>query len=338
MKVKYQVFISSTYKDLIEERQAAVEAILKAGHIPAGMELFKSGKTQLETIKKWIDESDIYLLILGQRYGSIDQESGKSYTHIEYEYALSKKMPVFAILVDKIVADNKVTSGYPTEDIFENEYIDLYETFLSFIKTKVVSFANNIDSIKLRIHENINDFQDEYNLVGWSKGSQYNYEELLSEINELRKENSIIKEKEIKSTNISEEMVNQVISSMDKLFTVILTTSLSDRNGQRWNYTKKTTEITIKYSELFALISPFLMDHPNEKKAKDIFERELKSFSKANGESPDISNQNFQSFKLHFIEINLIKVAYSKTTNGSMGLFWSLTMLGEKIMFKLRKI
>jgi len=51
MKVKYQVFISSTFKDLIEERQAAVEAILKAGHIPAGMELFKSGKTQLETIK-----------------------------------------------------------------------------------------------------------------------------------------------------------------------------------------------------------------------------------------------------------------------------------------------
>lgn len=40
MKKKYQIFISSTYQDLKEERQAAVEAILKAGHIPAGMELF----------------------------------------------------------------------------------------------------------------------------------------------------------------------------------------------------------------------------------------------------------------------------------------------------------
>ena len=43
MNKKIQVFISSTYTDLIEERQAAVEAILDAGHIPAGMELFKAG-------------------------------------------------------------------------------------------------------------------------------------------------------------------------------------------------------------------------------------------------------------------------------------------------------
>jgi len=40
---KLQVFVSSTYRDLKPERQAAVEAILKAGHIPAGMELFSAG-------------------------------------------------------------------------------------------------------------------------------------------------------------------------------------------------------------------------------------------------------------------------------------------------------
>jgi hypothetical protein len=52
MKKKLQVFISSTYKDLRDERQAAVSAILKAGHIPAGMELFTSGdESQMETIK-----------------------------------------------------------------------------------------------------------------------------------------------------------------------------------------------------------------------------------------------------------------------------------------------
>ncbi|PBO90032.1 hypothetical protein CI711_19850 [Shigella boydii] len=43
MNRKFQVFISSTFTDLIEERQAAVSAILTAGHIPAGMELFKPG-------------------------------------------------------------------------------------------------------------------------------------------------------------------------------------------------------------------------------------------------------------------------------------------------------
>ena len=94
MNKKLQVFVSSTYTDLIEERQAAVEAILDAGHIPAGMELFKAGnESQLKTIYKWIDQSDVYMLILGGRYGSIENKTGKSYTQLEYEYALSKGIP-----------------------------------------------------------------------------------------------------------------------------------------------------------------------------------------------------------------------------------------------------
>jgi hypothetical protein len=89
---KLQVFISSTYIDLEGERQAAVEAILDSGNIPAGMELFKAGnETQLKTIERWIDESDVYLLILGGRYGSIEEKSDKSYTRLEYEYAVKKE-------------------------------------------------------------------------------------------------------------------------------------------------------------------------------------------------------------------------------------------------------
>ena len=77
MKRKLQVFISSTYSDLKEERQAAVEAILKAAHIPAGMELFTAGnKSQMATIERWIDESDVFMLILGGRYGSIETNHG----------------------------------------------------------------------------------------------------------------------------------------------------------------------------------------------------------------------------------------------------------------------
>ncbi len=83
MAKKLQIFVSSTYKDLIAERQAAVEAILTAGHIPAGMELFSAGdESQLETIYRWIDESDIFMLLLGGRYGSIEKTSGKSYTQL----------------------------------------------------------------------------------------------------------------------------------------------------------------------------------------------------------------------------------------------------------------
>jgi len=91
-KRKLQVFVSSTFIDLKEERQTAVQAILEAGHIPVGMELFIArDESQWDIIKEWIDESDVYMLIIGGRYGSIEPKSGKSYTHLEYEYALSVK-------------------------------------------------------------------------------------------------------------------------------------------------------------------------------------------------------------------------------------------------------
>ena len=77
------------------------------------MELFKAGKSQMETIRKWIDESDVYMLILGGRYGSIEKESGLNYTRLEYKYALSKDMPIFAI----VLSDSFLTQKIPSLDL-----------------------------------------------------------------------------------------------------------------------------------------------------------------------------------------------------------------------------
>lgn len=40
MEKRYQVFISSTFEDLKEERKAIIETLLNAKYIPAGMEMF----------------------------------------------------------------------------------------------------------------------------------------------------------------------------------------------------------------------------------------------------------------------------------------------------------
>lgn len=170
MNKKYQVFISSTYIDLKNERQAVVEAILKAGHIPAGMELFKSGKSQWNTITKWIDESDIYILILGGRYGSIDLETGKSYTQLEYEYALSKNMPVFAIIISDEWTSSKVKEADNYEDIIETNNKSKYSNFKDEVYTKIIAPASSIAEVKLAVHENIHQFEGEYNLKGWIRG------------------------------------------------------------------------------------------------------------------------------------------------------------------------
>lgn len=90
MKKKYQVFISSTYNDLQEERAAVTQCLLEMNCIPVGMEQFPaSNLSQMEYIKMMLDDCDYYILILAGKYGSCD-ERGIGFTENEYDYALHK--------------------------------------------------------------------------------------------------------------------------------------------------------------------------------------------------------------------------------------------------------
>ncbi len=98
---KYQVFISSTYADLVEERKKILDVLFMADCIPAGMEAFVAADTeQFEVIKKVIDLCDYYVLIIGKRYGSIHPDTGKSYTEMEYDYAIEQGIPVLVFAID----------------------------------------------------------------------------------------------------------------------------------------------------------------------------------------------------------------------------------------------
>ena len=85
MNKKYQVFVSSTFMDLIDERQEVMQALLELDCIPVGMELFPAAdEDQWTLIKGLINDCDYYVLIIGGRYGSLGP-SGKSDTQMEYE-------------------------------------------------------------------------------------------------------------------------------------------------------------------------------------------------------------------------------------------------------------
>jgi Domain of unknown function (DUF4062) len=99
MDKRYQVFVSSTYMDLQEARAEVIQALLELDCMPAGMELFPAANDeQWNWIKRVIDESDYYVVILAGRYGSMSIHSGLSYTEMEYRYALETKKPVIGFL------------------------------------------------------------------------------------------------------------------------------------------------------------------------------------------------------------------------------------------------
>jgi Domain of unknown function (DUF4062) len=97
VRPKYQVFISSTYADLHDERHAVTVEILKARHIPAGMENFSASDDRgWKVIEKTIDVTDYYVLLIAGRYGSVDPATGVSWTEREYDYARARGVPVLA--------------------------------------------------------------------------------------------------------------------------------------------------------------------------------------------------------------------------------------------------
>lgn len=99
MDVKYQIFVSSTYNDLRNERDAVKKAILEMSHIPVGMEMFSAGdETQWAMIQRRIDSVDYYVVLIAHRYGTRDGST--SYTEKEYDYAISKSIPVLALVIE----------------------------------------------------------------------------------------------------------------------------------------------------------------------------------------------------------------------------------------------
>ncbi|HEQ3486958.1 TPA: DUF4062 domain-containing protein, partial [Vibrio cholerae] len=184
----------STYEDLKSDRQAAVSAILKSGHIPAGMELFTSGdKSQMDTIRRWIDESDVYMLILGGRYGSVEPITQVSYTELEYDYALEQGKPLFAVVINEEALEVRVKE-YGTS-LIEKENPKQLKTFREKALSNISSFFSDEKDIRLCVYESLSDFAANRDLKGWVSSDEVtNSQSLLDEISALRLENDQLRQ------------------------------------------------------------------------------------------------------------------------------------------------
>jgi len=144
---KFSIFISSTYEDLKKERQALLGVALENNFIPVGMEQFHAAPTsQWNIITKMIDECDFYLLVIGGRYGSIDEETGISYTEKEYNYAKTKGMPVLVLIKESsAITESEKDTG---DDKYEK--MKRLDEFRERVKNdrNTVDFFTDINSLK----------------------------------------------------------------------------------------------------------------------------------------------------------------------------------------------
>lgn len=246
-KIKYQVFLSSTYMDLSKERKQVLDVLLMADCIPAGMESFvATDDEQFNVIKKVIDLCDYYILILGRRYGSINKQTGISYTEMEYNYAMDKGIPVLVFSLDDSVQleDEKIE----TDDILKGK---LAEFKIKAMQNRLASVWHDSSELLGKVAISIMQAKNEIERPGWSRGATINNEDLLKQILSLKNENEALKKQIATVTNLEKEPdLNQ--SFYKKKISLHFTERIYIFTGST-TIKEETMEVTL--SELFKFLS-----------------------------------------------------------------------------------
>src|SRR6266700_2792061 len=165
---KYQVFVSSTFRDLQEERRQISWEILKIGFIPVGMENFSAmDERGWETIASAIEQSDYYVLIIGALYGSKDAY-GKSWTQREYEHARQQGVPILAFIRElNAVPGDMVERGPDKEPL---------DSFIQMVRAeRLIEEWTTIDDLRARVHVALmmqvrRDGERDHSRPGWYRG------------------------------------------------------------------------------------------------------------------------------------------------------------------------
>lgn len=184
MEKKYQVFISSTYTDLIEERKRVRDTILSMLHFPVGMEIFGAAdEEQWEIIRDTIDSSDYYVLLVAHRYGSVITEgvdAGISYTEKEYRYAKEKGIPILAFLIDEKVPVQPAN--------IEKDNLEKLEAFKKEVKAgRLVEWWITPDDLAQKLSISLHKQIERKKRPGWVRTDSFSIEESHAEILTLNK-------------------------------------------------------------------------------------------------------------------------------------------------------
>ncbi len=181
MDKRYQVFVSSTYEDLIEERQQVMQALLELDCMPSGMELFPAAdEDQWTLIKRVIDDCDYYIVIIGGRYGSVNS-SGINYTQMEYEYAIEQSKPVIAFLhknPGKLIADKTEKDPDKAEKLAE---------FRKLAQNKMVKYWVSASDLGSVVSRSLVKWIKSNPAVGWVKADNIVDKDMIQENLQLRK-------------------------------------------------------------------------------------------------------------------------------------------------------
>ena len=336
---KYQVFISSTYTDLKEARQYVLEGILSLNHIPNGMELFPASNiSSWNLIKQIIDNCDYYILIIGDKYGSISDD-GISFTEREYDYAIENELPIIAFLND----DDNIGKS-KTE--LDPEKILKLKKFKEKVKgSGNVNFWKGFYELQAKVIKSFVNLIKTHPKTGWIRGdqqidleSQNEILRLKQEVNRLEKENS----ESIKKQNIQP---SKFASGEDEIL-VYFTLRVRDDDSKLYTYESRFSST---WNKIFKWIAPSMLDECKEiiikEKIRAYIYSEQHEINKKDEKFKDgilfnyaITKESYETLIIQYRALGYITNSNKEYSVRDRNKYYSLTPLGEDFLFELNAI
>lgn len=345
MDKRFQVFISSTFTDLKDERQAVLKAILELDHMPAGMELFPATDSSAwQLIKDVIDSSDYYVLIVGGRYGSLD-EAGIGFTEKEYDYALATKKPVIPLLHEN--PDNlprgKTETGGPA-------WKKLAAFRAKVEKGHTCVYWKNADELKARVIVGLTSVIKRQPGVGWVRADCLPTGATLMEVLTLK--NRIVELEQVSAARDSGPPpgTDALAQGNDRQELNLAFTSRP--HNSIYPHSKDVRfrgSINPTWNQIFGAVAPTMTneatDHVLKNPLKSFLTQEAAKVYRENNQFKDKQLIDFSHTAseidtciIQLRALGLIKVNDKKRSVKDTGTYWTLTPYGDALMVQLRAV
>lgn len=320
--IKYQVFVSSTYDDLKEERAQVIKAILEMGHIPVGMEMFSAAdEEQWKIITRQIDETDYYVVIVGHRYGSVT--GGMSYTEKEYDYAVSKGIPALGFVVDASV--EPLAKNTDKDD----DKIAALAAFKSRVKQRPVGFWKTADDLHGKVSIALMKAFNTTPRVGWSRATSVAGPEVMQELSRLSRENAELRAQlELAHNQEAADRRAHLQQRIDTLKAIPKILNIRERGKTSWDI-----KVDTNLFRIFSQLAPEMMVEISTTHASTY----LALMNKPNPElvpsaTAPIAKNHVKMLLADLASLDLVEPSKKKHPVSDNDSYWSLTQEGIEVL------
>lgn len=309
-----------------------MQALLELDCIPSGMELFPAADDdQWNLIKQVIDDCDYYVVIIGGRYGSVGK-GGKSYTQMEYEYAVSKGKPVLAFLHKSpgtIAADKSEESSEGRSKL---------KAFRELAEKKMCKYWSSPEELGSVVSRSVVKLMKSKPAVGWVRADLVPDETASKEILKLKKQLEDLQH-ELESTRNAAPPGTSDLAQGDDPLELTFRSTFREVEGGVSRARQKEHQVATTWSEVFSVISPPMIDKASEQQLSGALREHFNKRDRlvdpqALPYGLALSNTDLQKLKLQFRALGLITKDTSQKSLKDTSTYWTLTPYGDSLMTK----